>query len=128
MKRLTRVFSLGPVGVIASDAQFAPCRAECAAWRPPIDIFERLDGIVIVVELPGVDKEHINVSVEQGILSITGFRRKYIPKNTQRVHQMEIPDGPFERLIQLPERLDADHIEAEYREDSLTIQIPNKES
>jgi len=128
MKRLTRVFSLGSVGVIAEDARLTPGRGESAAWRPPIDIFERLDGIVIVVELPGVDRDHINVSVERGILSITGFRRKYIPKNTERVHQMEIPDGPFERKVQLPDRSDVDHIEAEYREDSLTIEIPNKES
>ncbi len=95
-----------------------------AAWRPPVDIYEREDSILVIVELPGVDKEEISITVEENLLKITGVRPKTIPESTQHVHQMEIPYGRFARTVQLPSRADVDHIEAKYNEGYLTVEIP----
>lgn len=94
------------------------------AWQPPVDIFERPDRIVLVVELPGVDKEDLDVYVERDILKITGVRPKRIPEGTQHVHQMEIAYGHFARFVKLPACADVDHIEAQFKDGYLTIEIP----
>jgi HSP20 family protein len=93
-------------------------------WQPALDVYEQQDSIRIVVELPGIDKDQIHVRVEQGILRITGCRPKQIPETTQRVHQMEIPYGPFARLVTLPEGSDVERIEAKYENGYLIIEIP----
>ena len=93
-------------------------------WQPLVDIYEQDDTVVIVVELPGVDKEEIDVTIEHEILRITGMRPKRIPDATQHVHQMEIPYGRFTRLVKLPASSNVDNVEAEYSEGYLTITIP----
>lgn len=95
-------------------------------WQPLLDIFERPEGISIVAELPGVEKDQVNVTVEHNMLSISGVRQKAIPADTQRVHQMEIPYGPFARSVELPAESDTDRIAAKYERGYLTIEIPWK--
>ena len=96
------------------------------AWRPLIDIFERGDSILIVVELPGIEKEAISVTIDRGVLTIRGFRPKRVPENTLCVHQMEVPYGPFERSVALPACADLQRVEAKHEEGYLTIEIPRK--
>lgn len=94
------------------------------AWQPLADVYERPDGMVIVVELPGVAKSEIEVSVEGACLKVKGVRRKNIPADTQRVHQMEIPYGPFARAVELPGYADLEHIEADFENGYLTVTVP----
>lgn len=98
--------------------------AEGVAWQPLIDVCERPREIIIIVELPGVDEDKIKVSVERSILRISGVRKKLLPNDTQRMHQMEIPYGPFARSVQLPACSDIAHIEADYHQGYLTIKVP----
>lgn len=98
----------------------------CAGWEPAIDIFERPQDLVIVVELPGCDGEAIEVTVERNTLQIRGNRTKRVPKGTLGVHQMEIPYGEFERQVPLAPGLDVDAVEAVYREGFLTVTIPRR--
>lgn len=95
-----------------------------AAWQPPVDVFEGEDAIVVVVELPGVERDQISATVDRGILKIAGFRPKHVPKNARHVHQMEIPYGHFARSLRLPEGVDVERIEAEYSNGYLTIRLP----
>lgn len=95
-----------------------------AHWQPPIDIYECRDGLHILVELPGVDKDQLSVSVEDCILRIAGFRPKTVPPSTQNVHQMEIPYGHFARYVRLPSSSNVDRINAKYENGFLTIDIP----
>lgn len=95
-----------------------------ATWEPMIDVYERANGIVIIAELPGVDKERINVAIEEGKLKISGFRPKQIPDAAQHVHQMEIPYGPFAREIPLPDWADVGCIQAGYEGGYLTVEVP----
>ena len=98
-----------------------------AAWRPLVDIYEQPSGILIAVDLPGIDKESIQVVVEGDELTVSGVRPPRIPKDTFRVQHMEISYGPFARRIALPPHSDADHIEADYDEGRLWVKVPRKE-
>lgn len=97
---------------------------EGVAWQPLIDVCERPNEVLIIVELPGVDHEKLQVSVKRGVLKISGQRNKLLPSDTQRVHQMEIPYGPFARSVQLPACSDVEHIEADFQQGYLTITVP----
>jgi HSP20 family protein len=109
------------------QAQFggeAACPQASDAWRPPANLYERDEDFVAVVELPGVPKEDIEVTIEDRILTITGRRTESAPENAQRVLQLEIPYGRYERHIRLPARTDVEEIQAEYRDGYLRITIP----
>jgi HSP20 family protein len=97
---------------------------ESGPWRPPLDIYERDDAIVVVLELAGLKREQIDVRVEQGVLRIAGTRPKWLPDSTRRVHQMEIPYGPFMQKLALPRGARVDAITAEYADGYLTVEIP----
>lgn len=97
-----------------------------AAWRPLIDIYEQPDSIMIAVDLPGIDKESIQVVVEGDELTVSGVRPPRIPKDTFRVQHMEIQYGPFARRVALPPHSDADRIEADYDEGRLWLKVPRK--
>ncbi|NIA14798.1 MAG: Hsp20 family protein [Nitrospiraceae bacterium] len=97
---------------------------EGTAWQPLVDIYERPDCLVVVAELPGVAEDDVLVTVEGNLLRIAGSRPKKIPTDTERVHQMEIPHGPFERLLELPHRTDTEAIDAQYEKGYLTVIIP----
>ncbi len=98
------------------------------SWQPLVDIYERDDAVIIIVELPGVDKTRTDVSVDGELLKVSGFRPKQIPETTRHVHQMEIPYGHFTRIIRLSSSCDVDNIEAEYEHGYLTITIPRNPS
>jgi HSP20 family molecular chaperone IbpA len=72
-------------------------------WEPPVDIFESESELWILVALPGVEPERLEVLIESGVLLVAGERS--LPSQFRRaeVHRMEIPHGRFEREIELPE-------------------------
>jgi HSP20 family molecular chaperone IbpA len=73
-----------------------------AVWEPPIDVFEDGREIVIVVAMPGVAADHIQVTHEPGLITVRGVRRQPLRGSGHRVRQLEIPYGAFERRIPLP--------------------------
>lgn len=97
-----------------------------AAWRPPVDIYERENTILVVMEIPGIDRNDLHVSVAKGVLKITGFKPKHTPDAAQRVHLMEIPYGRFARFVRVPRCADVESIEANYKDGFLTIEIPRE--
>jgi HSP20 family protein len=101
---------------------------DASPWRPFIDIYERPHAILVVVELPGVRKEDLSLSVDRGVLAVAGYRHKETPAGVQHVHQMEIPHGPFKRTIQLHSSADVQNIKAEFKDGFLSIEIPRKGS
>jgi len=79
----------------------ASARAQ-AAWEPPADVFEDEDEVIVVVALPGVPAERIEVTIEPGVLAIRAERPPSLGAQHQ-VRQLEIPYGFFERRIRLPD-------------------------
>jgi HSP20 family molecular chaperone IbpA len=72
------------------------------AWEPPIDVFEDERELVVVVAMPGVPSDRVEVSNEQHMLVVRGTRSLPIGSSRQRVRRLEIPYGAFERRIALP--------------------------
>ena len=73
-----------------------------AAWEPPVDVFEDEREIVIVVAMPGVTADRMQVSSEPGMLVVRGVRPLPLTGSGHVVRQLEIPYGAFERRIALP--------------------------
>lgn len=72
------------------------------AWEPPVDMFEGDGEVVIVVAMPGVTSDRVQVSHEQGALVVRGERPLPFARQALAVRQLEIPYGAFERRIPLP--------------------------
>ena len=92
-------------------------------WKPLTDVYELEDAIIIKVEVPGVEKKDVSITVEGKQIAIRGERA--YPHQTPGItyHQMEINYGDFERTIVLPEVYEADHINAELKDGFLFIKI-----
>jgi len=77
-------------------------RPTTVGWEPPIDVLEMDDGLLVVVALPGVRPDEMEIVLEQGSLSVQGVRRWPVRKQPARVHRVELPHGRFERRLPLP--------------------------
>lgn len=75
---------------------------QAAAWQPPIDVFETADGLRIVVALPGVEIQDIDIATEQDVLMISGVRHLPSVARGAAIQRLEIPYGRFERQVRLP--------------------------
>lgn len=96
-------------------------------WSPNTDIFETEQALVIRLELAGVDRDHMEITLRENTLTVRGYRHS--GSHAQRVyfHQAEISYGPFEKVIVLPERLVAGAIAAHLRQGFLEITIDKNE-
>ncbi len=83
---------------------FQPGRpsSQLPAWQPPVDILETEREILIVIALPGVNEDSIEVAAEGSELVFVGIRALPVELQTAVIHRMEIPHGRFERRIRLP--------------------------
>jgi HSP20 family molecular chaperone IbpA len=72
------------------------------AWEPPVDVFEDDDEFLVVVAMPGVPAERVKATIEGGVLVVRGERPLPFAGARQRVRQLEIPYGFFERRVPLP--------------------------
>ncbi len=75
---------------------------QAANWEPPVDIFETDREVLLVVALPGVEPQDLDISIEAGVLLVAGVRRLSEAARRGSIHRLEIPYGRFERRIQLP--------------------------
>ena len=73
-----------------------------ASWEPPVDVFESEQGLLIVVALPGVESQDIEISSEPEMLLIAGVRRLPAIAQGAVIQRLEIPQGRFERRIGFP--------------------------
>ncbi len=94
-------------------------------WLPRVDIFDKDADLVVRVEVPGADPEHIDVTVEGGRLTITGSRGF---ENEEELkggyHRKEIFEGRFKRTVLLPKGTDADAVTATTKDGILEVLIP----
>jgi HSP20 family protein len=93
------------------------------AWVPRVDIYETAEGLALSMEIPGVDREEIEIVVQGQYLRVSGVRQEPSSPGCMRWHQMEIVYGAFERVVALPEAVDPDQIRATYRDGFLRIDI-----
>jgi HSP20 family protein len=98
------------------------------SWSPAINAYRCREGFVICVDLAGVDRSHIDLSVEPRRVSIRGRRLPPEPLETEgpplQVLALEIDHGPFEREIVLLEEIEPNEVQAEQRNGLLWIHLP----
>ena len=97
-------------------------------WIPPVDIAEDDKEYAIKVELPGVNKEDVRVSVEGGVLSITGERKAEKEEKNKKYHRIERSYGSFARSFTLPEGTASDKVSAEFKDGVLRVHLPKDEA
>ena len=93
-----------------------------AEWAPLVDITEDDQEYIIKTELPEVKKEEVKVSVENGLLTIVG-ERKFEKEENKKYHRVERAYGRFLRSFVLPEGVDRDKVNAEFRDGVLKVHL-----
>ena len=102
-------------------------RAGTAAWASALDISERKDAYLVAVELPGVDVDDLEITMEDGLLTIQGERHVAHDSSEQHFHRVERRYGAFRRSITLPAHVMAEGIEATADNGVLQILVPKME-
>jgi HSP20 family protein len=102
-------------------------RATTTAWAPALDISERKDAYLVTVELPGVEADDLQVTLEDGLLTIQGERHFAHDSSEQQFHRVERRYGAFRRAITLPAQVQAEQIEASFDNGVLQIVVPKME-
>ena len=100
---------------------------ENAIWMPLTDIFEDKDKYTLKLDLPGIKKEAVKISFVDGKLSVSGERVQESEHKDSKCHRIERSFGRYYRSFNLPENVQTDKINAEFKEGQLTISVPKAE-
>jgi len=93
---------------------------------PPINVFQQGDDILAIIELPGINKNDLQIQVKENAIRISGRKDVNLPEGTS-MHRRERISGDFDRTLSLPVQLDPDGIKAEYRNGILALFLPRSE-
>lgn len=99
-----------------------------AEWAPAVDIKEETDKFVIHADIPGVKPEEINVSMEDGVLTIKGEKKTEAKTDEEGYKRVERTYGSFYRRFSLPDTTNSDAISAQSKHGVLEIIIPKREA
>ena len=92
-------------------------------WTPAVDLYETADRFVLSIELPGLTRDQIKIELQHDILTVRGERAMQHEDGAQ-FHRVERGHGPFARSFSLPHPVDAEHVQAEFRDGVLAVAIP----
>ena len=98
-----------------------------SGWTPVLDVYEDKDNLFVKVELPGMKREEIEVSLHEGSLSISGERKSEQKYQDAEVYRAERFFGRFQRTVTLPTPVAADKVKAQYKDGILSITLPKTE-
>jgi len=98
-----------------------------AEWSPAVDIKEEKERFVLYADIPGVDPQDIEITMEKGVLSIRGERRAESLDEREAHKRIERPRGLFHRRFVLPDSADAERISARGSNGVLEVTIPKHE-
>jgi HSP20 family protein len=131
---LIRNRSCGPVNLVseldeAVNRLFSVAPASRAgetvrAWNPGFDLHETEDAYLIEADLPGLKQGDINITVEQGIVTIKGERTYEEKQKEKGYRRIERGYGRFQRAFRLPQNVEAGKVEAHFANGVLTVQVP----
>ncbi len=93
-------------------------------WAPALDISERKDAYLVAVEIPGVTPDQVEITFEDGLLTLQGERHFAHDSAEEKMHRTERHYGAFRRSITLPSHVEADKIEASAQDGVLQILVP----
>jgi len=110
---------------------FGPSRAPeegwARSWEPAVDIFETEDAIVVKAEIPGIERDQVDVEVKDGILTLRGDRKFAREVKEENYHRIERSYGSFQRSFTLPSSVDPDKVRATLGNGVLEVTLQKKE-
>ena len=116
-------------GTILNDSVGALAKAtQTGSWSPSVDIVESSDNYTLTADLPGLTKEHIHLTVEEGVLTLSGERKSERSENKEFGHRYERACGKFSRSFQLESGIDNNKIKAEFKNGLLKVALPKVEA
>ena len=121
--RFAKLFSLGPPRFGNGGKEFMTV----TEWAPSVDIIEDDKEYLVKAELPEVKKEDVKVTVENGVLTISGERKLEKEEKDKKYHRIERSYGNFLRSFVLPEVADGSKVNAEFKEGVLKVHLPKSE-
>ncbi len=121
--RLARFFGLAPVRATSGGEEVMTV----AEWAPSVDISEDDKEWLVKADLPEVKKEDVKVSVEDGVLTVTGERKFEKEEKGKKYHRVERSYGNFFRSFTLPEGADGAKVSAEFKDGVLKVHLPKSE-
>jgi HSP20 family protein len=96
-------------------------------WTPAVDLYEDKDHLIVRAELPGMTKDSIDISLHEGILTLSGERKaEELPEGSE-AYRSERFYGRFQRSFDLPKPVEAERVQASYRDGILTVTLPKTE-
>jgi|TARA_B100000073_G_scaffold345397_1_gene354321 HSP20 family protein len=94
---------------------------------PKVNVYEYDDKVGIIAEIPGLDKKQLEVSVEEGVLTIAGDKHSAFENDGAKVLRRELKQSSFKRQFELGEQLDGKHISANFKDGILSVSVPKVE-
>lgn len=97
------------------------------AWTPSVDIYENKDHIVLEAELPGMNRDEFDLTIENNVLTVRGERSLQKRSDSDTYHRVERAYGSFSRSFTLPQTVTGDGAIAEYKNGVLRVTLPKRE-
>lgn len=94
---------------------------------PAVELYEEGDNLVLKAELPGLNKDEIEITMDDSVLTIKGEKKEETEKKGKEYYRMERVYGKFFRTIELPETIDSEKIKGTYKNGVLEVTLPKKE-
>ena len=98
-----------------------------SGWLPAVDLFQDKDNLTLKAELPGMQKEEIDISLHDGVLTLSGERKSDQKYEGAQACRSERFLGRFQRTLALPSLVDAEKVKATYKDGILTVVLPKAE-
>ena len=102
----------------------AGARSGSATWAPAVDVREHDKSLTFEFELPGLRPEQVEITADNGVLTVRGDKQSQRSENEGRHHIVERTYGSFTRSFQLPQGMDEENIEAQFENGVLTVHVP----
>jgi len=96
-------------------------------WNPAADIVENNEGFSITLDVPGFTRDDFSIKIHEGVLRVSGERKKPDTDSDTHFTYYERPYGKFERSFRIPDFIDAEKVKGLYRDGVLTIELQKKE-
>ncbi|MBI3222397.1 MAG: Hsp20/alpha crystallin family protein [Nitrosomonadales bacterium] len=117
--RLNRIFGRTPARTESDNGMLA-----VADWMPSVDISETDAAYLIKGEIPGVNKEDVKVTIQDGMLTIQGERKQEKEEKGKKFHRVECSYGSFVRSFRVPDDADDSNVKAEFKDGMLNVTLP----
>jgi HSP20 family protein len=106
----------------------APAESGRQFWAPAVDISETPKEYLVKAEIPGIKKEEVRITVDNGVLMLSGERKSEKESKDEKLHRVERFYGAFERSFSLPDDVVADRIAADYKDGVICVHLPKAEA